>query len=117
MADKTSYNDYFQLNNPLTRIKSRISFNARKKIFKLFMELIRPKGNDSVLDIGVTPDTYLRENNFFEKFYPWPENITMTSPEDASNLILEFTKSKFIQTQVGKPLPFYDHAFDIVFCS
>ena len=109
--------DYFQLGNPLTRFKSRISGGARVKMFNRFMSLANPKSTDLILDVGVTPDCSLPESNFFEKSYPYPANITMSSIEDASLLTDVFPGTKFVRTTPGGAFPFKDKEFDILFCS
>lgn len=103
MADNNCNNaiDYFQYNNPLTRLKSIIAFRARKKMFARFMELTKPCSESLVLDVGVTPDCSLPETNYFEKMYPYTANITMTSIEDASMLESVFPGARFVQTQMG----------------
>jgi len=111
------YNDYFQLGNPLTRLKSKVSYRARQRMYDSFMQMTGPQEASLLLDIGVTPDTSLPENNFLEKWYPWPANITMASVEDASALEQEFPGTRFVQTQPGADFPFRDRQFDVVFCS
>jgi SAM-dependent methyltransferase len=111
------YNDYFQLKNPLTRWKSRLSYKARQKMYTHFMEVTSPSEKSTLLDIGVTPDICLPESNFLEKWYPWTHNIAMTSIEDASNLESEFKGAKFIRTVSGAAFPFDNKQYDIVFCS
>jgi SAM-dependent methyltransferase len=76
-----------------------------------------PAESDKILDIGVTPDTSLIESNYFEKMYPYTNNITMSSVEDASNLELLFKGAKFVRNEPGRPFPFDDKQFDILFCS
>jgi len=111
------YNDYFQVRNPLTRLKSKISLKARKKMYGLFIRMAMPTEESNILDIGVTPETSLPENNYFEKWYPWTHNIVMASVEDASNLTSMFKGAKFVRTMPNEALPFEDDEFDIVFCS
>ena len=117
MAQDTSYNDYFQLKNPLTKYKSIISNKARIKMYNHFISLANPTEKDKVLDMGVTPDTSLIESNYFEKMYPYTHNITMATVEDASNLEKVFKGAKFVQNEAGAPFPFDDKQFDILFCS
>jgi len=117
MEQNLNYNDYFQLKNPLTRFKSVISHKARIKMYKHFESLCMPMESDKVLDMGVTPDTSLIESNYFEKMYPYTGNITMSTIEDASNLEQLFKGAKFIRNEPGKPFPFGDKQFDILFCS
>ena len=111
------YNDYFQLNNPLTKLKSIVSHKARIKMYKHFISLMKPSENDKLIDMGVTPDTTLIESNFFEKMYPFTQNITMSTIEDASNLEKIFNGAKFVKCYPGKKFPFTDKQFDILFCS
>lgn len=111
----TEYLDYAKYNNGW--IISKISGHARKKMFKHFMHNFQPIKNDRILDVGVTPDNAKEANNFFEKMYPWKSSITMCTVENAKNLEKEFPGSKFIQNEAGKPLPFKNGQFDIVFCS
>ena len=117
MQEHQGYRDYFQLNNPLTRFKSIIAYRARVKMFKHFMFLASPGEKDRILDVGVTPDTTLPESNFFEKFYPFLQNITMTSVEDATCLKDIFSGAEFVRTEPNEKLPFEDKQFDILFCS
>jgi 2-polyprenyl-3-methyl-5-hydroxy-6-metoxy-1,4-benzoquinol methylase len=109
--------DYFQLRNPLTRLKSIISNKARKKMYRHFIDLIKPTEKCKVLDMGVTPNTSLIESNFFEKMYPFTHNITMSSIEDASNLEEIFKGAIFIKCTANEKFPFNDKQFDIMFCS
>ena len=117
MQKHRGYRDYFQLDNPLTRFKSVISYRARVKMFKHFMSLAQPGETDLVLDVGVTPDTTLPESNFFEKFYPYLRNITMTSVEDAACLKDIFSGAEFVRTEPNEKFPFEDKQFDVLFCS
>lgn len=109
--------DYFQLKNPLTKFKSIISYRARKRMYSHFESITMPTKKDKVLDMGVTPDTSLVESNYFEKMYPYTQNITMSTIEDASNLEQIFNGAKFVQNEPGKAFPFDDKQFDILFCS
>ena len=117
MENDIPYNDYFQLNNPLTKLKSKVSHKARIKMYNNFASLTNPTEKDKVLDIGVTPDTSLPESNYFEKMYPYTQNITMSTVEDASNLEQIFIGAEFIQTKAGTDFPFADKQFDILFCA
>ena len=117
MAQDAEYNDYFQLKNPLTKLKSIISNRARTKMYNHFTELVKPAEKDTVLDMGVTPDTSLIESNYFEKMYPYTQNITMSTIEDASILEQIHKGAVFVQNKAGERFPFIDEQFDILFCS
>lgn len=108
--------DYFFLAHPLRGPASKIAFHVRKKIFKGFMETMKPGEQTTILDVGVTPDRTLPESNYFEKLYPYKNKLTATSIEDVSFLEQEYPGLTFVRTG-GERLPFADQHFDIVFCS
>lgn len=95
-----------------------LAAKKRKHMYKLFVNEIQPSADDKVVDIGVTPDVTLVSSNYFEKRYPYLENVTMASVEDAENLVEYFGEGvRFIRLEQNKPFPFEDKAFDILFCS
>lgn len=108
--------DYFSLGHPLAKLRSHYALAARKKMFDLFMDQIQPGSEDSVLDLGATPDTSLAESNFFERWYPYPQQLTAASIENISSLAAEFPHIKLAHLTNGL-LPFADDQFDILFCS
>jgi SAM-dependent methyltransferase len=108
--------DYFFFRHPLRGPASQIALHVRKKIFKVFMETMKPGEQTTILDVGVTPDRSLPESNFLEKLYPYKHRLTATSIEDASFLEKEYPGLTFVQT-TGEKLPFDDWQFDLVFCS
>lgn len=108
--------DYFSLGHPLSRLRTHYAVRARRRMFDLFMELLRPSPNDKVLDLGVTPDTTLPESNLFEALYPHRSRLVAASIEDASGLEAVFPGMRFVRIVPGR-LPFDDHEFDILLCS
>jgi 2-polyprenyl-3-methyl-5-hydroxy-6-metoxy-1,4-benzoquinol methylase len=78
------------------------------------MQLACPTTQTTVLDVGVTSDRR-EDSNFFEKLYPYPQNITAVGLEDASFLEQDYPGLKFIQAD-GLNLPFPDKSFDLVVC-
>ncbi len=94
---------------------SKISWNARKAMFKSLMRMALPTPETKVLDIGVTSDR--REDcNFFERLYPYPQRLTAVGLEDASFLEEEFPGVTYVRAD-GLNLPFPDKSFDLVFSS
>ncbi|MGD0884876.1 MAG: methyltransferase domain-containing protein [Thermodesulfovibrionales bacterium] len=85
-------------------------------MFDLFMDVMEPTPETSVLDLGVTPNESLSESNFFEQLYPYKNKITAVSIEDAHFLEASYPGLRFVRIQPGK-LPFTDDEFDVVFCS
>ncbi|HOV80012.1 MAG TPA: methyltransferase domain-containing protein [Bacillota bacterium] len=98
-------------------LASKISFYARRKIFDLFMAVVQPGPDTSVLDLGVTSDDTFPESNFFESFYPYPQKITCAGTEDGSHLEARHPGLRFIPVRAGQRLPFRDGEFDAVFSS
>lgn len=109
--------DYFAYDNPFIKVKTYFSLRARKRMYDIFMRNMQPGCDDSILDLGATPDTVLSDSNFFEKLYPYKENITVASIEDCSSLVETFGLKAFVFNKPGERLPFADRQFDILFCS
>jgi SAM-dependent methyltransferase len=109
--------DYFGgLDSPLVRFKSKVSLRARRRMFDLFAREFKPGPEDTVIDVGVTPDETLVDSNAFEQFYPYTDRITATSFEDASGLEKIFPGLTFVQTS-GRTLPFADGTFTFAYSS
>ncbi len=94
---------------------SKISWKARKAMFKSVMRLANPTAETKVLDIGVTSDRR-EDSNFFEKLYPYPHNLTAVGLEDASFLETDHPGLTYVQAD-GLNLPFANKSFDLVFSS
>ncbi len=100
----------------LWKLTEKFSMKSRRTKFALFMSLMKPTANDSILDVGIA-DTFDRGANFLEQWYPYPEKITALGYRGAG----DFPTFKKLCPQVqvvlgnGKCLDFPDNAFDIVF--
>lgn len=86
-------------------------------MYEKFEDLCKPGPLDEVLDLGTTPDETLKDSNYFEKFYPWKNRITICSIENCSNIAKKYGLKGFVQNSPKKRLPFKDKEFDILFCS
>ena len=62
----------------LRRVASRVSMRSRERKLQLFLDLLQPGPETTVVDVGVTdaPFGAGSTDNFFEALYPWPEQIT-----------------------------------------
>lgn len=98
----------------IRRLMSRLARLVRSRQFELFNELITPLPKDTVLDVGVTPDTFFRENNYFDKQYPYKSQVCVASIEDCQDLVRKSGLKKFFLIRPGSRLPFKDNEFDIV---
>jgi SAM-dependent methyltransferase len=96
-------------------LASRVSLHVRRKMFRLFMEVMRPRPETTVLDVGVTSDEMHKESNYFEQMYPYPHNITCVGTEDGSHLSQRHPGLKYVQVVSGEPLPFREGQFDVAF--
>src|SRR5579883_881557 len=107
----SSNSEYYQYQEKVSGIAQRLSSYARKNMFASFMKELAPGADCSVVDLGVTSDQRA-DSNFFETFYPYPNNITAVGLEDASFLEKQFPGLKYVQAN-ALSLPFDDKQFDI----
>jgi len=86
-------------------------------MFRRFVTALAPTPTMCVLDVGVTSDTQQQESNYFERFYPYPAQVTVVGTEDGSHLAGQYPGLRYRRIEPGKPLPFATNQFDIVFCN
>ena len=113
-ARVTSQSVYYRHSGTVP-LASKLSFHIRRKMFLLFMELMRPQPETRVLDVGVTSDETFRESNYFEQMYPYPKNVTCVGTEDGSHLAQRYPGLSYRRVTPGNPLPFRPAEFDVVF--
>jgi SAM-dependent methyltransferase len=100
----------------LSRVASRVSLRSRERKLQLFLELLAPGPETTVVDVGVTDAPFGggSTDNFFEALYPWPQQVTAVG-----NTGLERFSAAFPQVTVvhadGRDLPFPDGHFDLGF--
>ena len=86
-------------------------------MFRRFVIALAPTPTMCILDVGVTSDTQQQESNYFERFYPYPAQITVVGTEDGSHLTEQYPGLRYRRVEPGRPLPFATNQFDIVFSS
>jgi len=91
----------------------RISARARRRVFDLFMQTMRPKAQDRILDIGTSDDTGI-ESNMLEQLYPDRKNLTCASLTTGEKILAAYSGVRHVRIAPGQPLPFGDNEFDIV---
>ena len=94
----------------------KITMKSRWKKYHLFISLLKPKQEDTILDVGVSA-FYGRSTNYLELWYPHPEKITALTndePKKFKNFRELFPKVKLVFGD-AKNLYFPDNCFDIVF--
>jgi len=90
----------------------QLSANNRKEKFGHFMRFIQPEQTDTIIDIGVNNQEYSETDNFLEKHYPYPEQITAIS-NTANNFFSQKYPAINIVIADGRNLPFKDNEFNI----
>jgi 2-polyprenyl-3-methyl-5-hydroxy-6-metoxy-1,4-benzoquinol methylase len=103
---------YYTNQPKLFGVVEYLARKARGKMFQRIMGQVEPDSETRVLDVGVTCDQK-PASNFFEKLYPYPQNITAVGLEDAAFLENQFPGVKYVRVMPGK-LPFRDKEFDLV---
>lgn len=98
------------------RIASSISSRSRAQKWTQFLVLMTPGPEDRLIDVGVNTTEYSEADNYLERHYTYPKNITAVGVET------DFTEFKRRYPEVttvtsdGTRLPFADDSFDIA-CS
>lgn len=103
--------EYYQYQEAYGGLVSRVSSYAREKMFASFMQRACPTASMRVLDVGVTSDERA-DSNFFESYYPYPENLTAVGLEDGTFLERKFPGLTYVKAD-ALDLPFADASFDL----
>jgi hypothetical protein len=100
----------------LRRVASRVSLRSRERKLELFLELLGPDADTTVVDVGVTnaPFGGGSSDNFFEALYPWPHRVTAVGPTELDRFAAAFPHVRAVRAD-GRELPFADGAFDLGF--
>ncbi len=100
----------------LRRVASRVSMRSRERKLRLFLDLMAPGPETTVVDVGVTdaPFGAGSTDNFFEALYPWPERITAVGHTELERFATAFPSVTAVRAD-GRSLPFADGAFDLGF--
>ncbi len=100
----------------LRRVASRVSMRSRERKLDLFLELLEPGPETTVVDVGVTDAPFGggSTDNFFEALYPWPERITAVGNTELDRFAAAFPGVRAVRAD-GRELPFADGEFDLGF--
>jgi SAM-dependent methyltransferase len=100
----------------LREVASRVSLRSRERKLRLFLDLLGPGPETTVVDVGVTnaPFGAGSTDNFFEAMYPWPERITGVGHTELDAFEAAFPQVRAVRAD-GRELPFADGEFDLGF--
>jgi SAM-dependent methyltransferase len=100
----------------LRRVASRVSMRSRERKLQLFLDLLHPGPETSVVDVGVTdaPFGSGSTDNFFEARYPWPGRITGVGHTELDRFAAAFPEVRAVRAD-GRELPFADGEFELGF--
>ncbi len=65
-----------------------------------------------VLDVGFTDHEYVPHENYLEKHYPWPEQLTALGVDEPMECLQRYPKVSFVRYD-GWLFPFEDRQFDV----
>ncbi|MBN1601385.1 MAG: class I SAM-dependent methyltransferase [Chitinispirillaceae bacterium] len=94
------------------KIAHKISGFNRNRKWKLFNKLLNPDLSTNVLDVGYCENEYRITDNFLEKNYPFPQNITALGVTPPKKFLERYPQVRAI-TYDGKKFPFSYKEFDI----
>ena len=100
----------------LRRVASQVSLRSRERKLRLFLDLLAPGPETTVVDVGVTDAPFGggSSDNFFEAMYPWPDQITAVGHTELDRFVAAFPRVQAVRAD-GRDLPFGDRSFDIGF--
>lgn len=93
-------------------IAHKISAYNRRRKWNTFLEIIRPPHYTTILDVGFTENEYTETDNFLEKNYPYPQNITALGIDTPKKFRERYPQVKAVKYD-GKKFTFNDRAFDV----
>lgn len=94
-------------------LKEVLMRKSREKKYQQFLQLTEPTKESKLFDVGVANQEYSPVDNYFEKRYPFPHNITALSITNLKNFRKRYPQIKSVSYQ-GEIFPFGDKEFDIV---
>lgn len=89
-----------------------ISSKNRKRKFDLFLKIVKPSKSEQILDVGFNNRENSAVDNFLEKNYPYPSNITALGIEEDDLFRQRYPEVKTVRYD-GHKFPFDDNSFDI----
>jgi hypothetical protein len=102
----------------MPRLAARVSARSRRRKLELFLEVVKPTAETTVVDVGVSDGGYGADvrgsANFFEALYPWPARIVAVSTQHLTVFQQAFPEVTAVRAD-GRSLPFEADQFDVGF--
>ncbi|MCU0679451.1 MAG: class I SAM-dependent methyltransferase [Planctomycetes bacterium] len=96
----------------MKEIADRISLYNRQRKWRKFLVIAQPDHRLKILDVGFSEQEYSPGDNFLEKNYPYPENITALGIDRADDFKKRYPRVTTVEYRGGL-LPFPDRAFGL----
>lgn len=93
--------------------QSRVSTWNRGRKWRKFDALMGPTAGTKTLDVGYSDREWSEGDNYLEKHYPWPHNLTALGIEEPT-LFADRYPDVTVVKYPGDVFPFDDDSFDIV---
>lgn len=90
----------------------RISTTNRRRKWELFLRHFPPAPDMRVLDVGFCGQEYSPADNWIEKHYPYPHQLTAVGLEGLEEFSRRYPRVRAVQYDGGR-LPFDDGQFDV----
>ena len=90
----------------------RISAYNRKRKWAIFLDQMKPNPDTKILDAGFSEKEYSATDNYLEKHYQFPENITALGINPPEESLERYPKVKILKYG-GKRFPFENKSFDL----
>ena len=87
------------------------AFNRMRK-WNLFLDQVKVDPNTTILDVGYAEKEHSAIDNFIEKHYPYPQQITALGIQKGESFQKRYPLVKAVSYD-GKDFPFPDKTFDV----
>lgn len=93
-------------------LANKVSAFNRKRKWDLFVKKFSPLEHLRVLDVGFSEKEFSDTDNYIEKHFPYPENLTALGVDLPFEIQQRYTNVSFINYD-GGIFPFQDKSFDL----
>lgn len=94
-------------------IANRLSAKNRDRKWRLFTQTFPLSPDLRVLDVGFTEKEYSDVDNYLERHYPYPEQVTALGVDQPKDFLNRYPKVHAVQYD-GGTFPFDNQSFDMV---